>query len=97
MPAIDRAKVLHVARLASLTLREDEVELVTEQLVKILDHIAVLQEVDTTSVEPTAQVGVPRLPLRDDEVREGLPREAVLAEAPETAGFGFVVPAFVGE
>lgn len=96
-PAIDREQVLKVAKLARLTLRDDEVPPVTAQLAKVLEHIAQLREVDTTGVEPTAQVGVDRLPLRPDVPRETLPREVVLGQAPETAGDGFVVPSFVEE
>jgi aspartyl-tRNA(Asn)/glutamyl-tRNA(Gln) amidotransferase subunit C len=94
---IDRESVLHVAKLARLTLHSDEVPALTEQLVKILAHVEQLQEVNTDGVEPTAQVGVDRLPLRDDVVRPGVPRERALAQAPETAGGGFVVPAFIEE
>ena len=94
---IDREQVLHVAKLARLSLREDEIPSVTEQLGKILDHVAQLQEVDTDGIEPTAQVGVDRLPLRPDEPHACLPRERVLEQAPDTAGGGFVVPAFVDE
>lgn len=92
---IDREQVLHVAKLARLTLREQEVPALTEQLIKILGHVAQLDEVNTDGVEPTAQVGVERLPFRPDEPRPCLPRERVLATAPETAGGGFVVPAFI--
>jgi aspartyl-tRNA(Asn)/glutamyl-tRNA(Gln) amidotransferase subunit C len=94
---IDREQVLHVAKLARLTLREEEVPELTEQLVRILGHVAQLGEVNTDGIEPTAQVGVERLPFRPDEVRPTLPRERVLATAPETAGGGFVVPAFIEE
>lgn len=94
---IDREQVLHVAKLARLLLREEEVPELTEQLVKILGHVAQLGEVNTDGVEPTAQVGVERMPFRPDEVRPSLPRERVLATAPETAGGGFVVPAFIEE
>ncbi len=97
MPRIDHAQVLHVAKLARLTLREEEVPVVTAQLEKILGHIAQLGEVDTTGVEPTAQVGVDRAPLRPDEPREGVPHALAIAAAPETAGGGFVVPAFVDD
>jgi aspartyl-tRNA(Asn)/glutamyl-tRNA(Gln) amidotransferase subunit C len=94
---IDREQVLHIAKLARLTLRKQEVPAITEQLVKILAHVAQLDEVNTEGVEPTAQVGVERLPLRPDEQRPSLPRERVLATAPETAGGGFVVPAFIDQ
>lgn len=97
MPLIDRAQVLHVAKLARLTLADDEVPVITAQLERILEHIGQLSEVDTEGVEPTAHVGVDRLPLREDLVAPSLDRAAVLAAAPDTAGHGFVVPAFVEE
>ena len=96
-PLINREQVLHIAKLARLTLSEEEVPAVTEQLIKILDHIAHLSEVDTSHVEPTAQVGVERLPLRADVPHVSLQREVVLASAPANAEGGFVVPAFVNE
>jgi aspartyl-tRNA(Asn)/glutamyl-tRNA(Gln) amidotransferase subunit C len=97
MAAIDRDQVLHVAKLARLTLSEGEVPVITEQLVKILGHVAQLGEVATDGVEPTAQIGVDRMPLRTDAPHDCLPREVVLAEAPEAASGGFVVPAFIEE
>ncbi|MFI5301198.1 MAG: Asp-tRNA(Asn)/Glu-tRNA(Gln) amidotransferase subunit GatC [Polyangiales bacterium] len=96
-PAITPAQVAHIGRLARLTLRDDEVPVIAAQLEKILGHIAELSKVDTTGVPPTSQVGVDRLPLRADEVKPGVSREAALGAAPETAGGGFVVPAFVDE
>jgi aspartyl-tRNA(Asn)/glutamyl-tRNA(Gln) amidotransferase subunit C len=96
-PALDREQVLKVAKLARLTLRDDEVPPVTAQLAKVLEHIAQLREVDTTGIEPTAQVGVDRLPLRPDDPRPVLAHDVVMGEAPETAGDGFVVPSFVEE
>lgn len=95
--SIDRDQVLHIAKLARLTLHAEEVPALTEQLQKILGHVDQLSEVATDGVEPTAQVGVDRLPLREDRVRPSLPREAALEQAPETAGGGFVVPAFIEE
>lgn len=94
---LDRERVLHIAKLARVTLHGAEIPALTEQLGKILGHVAQLQQVDTEGVEPTAQVSVERLPLRDDVARASVPREVALAQAPETAGGGFVVPAFIEE
>ena len=95
MAKIDRREVVHVAKLARLTLSDDELPAMTAQLERILAHLAELSEVDTTGVEPTTQVGVERMPLREDVMAPSLPRDAVLSAAPDTAGHGFVVPAFV--
>lgn len=94
---ISRDQVLHVARLARLELDDAEVERMTQELGAILRYMDVLAEVDTTQVEPTAQVGIPTLRLRADEHEPGLDRDVVLAEGPSTAHEGFAVPAFLDE
>ncbi|MHA4915650.1 Asp-tRNA(Asn)/Glu-tRNA(Gln) amidotransferase subunit GatC, partial [Enterococcus faecium] len=46
------ADVEHVAKLARLSLTEEEKTLYTEQLGKILGYFAELNAIDTTGVEP---------------------------------------------
>lgn len=94
---ITREQVIHVARLARLALSDDEIGRMTSELGDILGYVEQLGELDTTGVEPTAQVGVRGLSLRDDVPHEGLDRAAVLGEAPSADHDGFVVPAFLDE
>lgn len=62
------------------------------ELGKILEHVAELEQLDVTGVEPTSH-GVPLPPrLREDRVEGELPRERALALAPKAAGDGFSVP-----
>ena len=79
---IDRQTVVHVADLARIALTEDEVERFTGQISVVLDAVARLGEVDTSTIAPTASV----LPLqdvyRDDEPRPGLTTDQALANAP---------------
>jgi aspartyl-tRNA(Asn)/glutamyl-tRNA(Gln) amidotransferase subunit C len=89
---IDREQVLHVARLARLRLTEDEIERMTGDLSSILDHIEKIGELDLAGVEPTSHVVELENVLRPDEPTPSLPREAALAEAPDTDGIGFRVP-----
>lgn len=89
---IDREQVLHVARLARLSLSEEEVERMTGELSTILDHIEKISELDLDDVQPTSHVVELENVLRADEPRPSLPREKVLAEAPDTDGVGFRVP-----
>jgi aspartyl-tRNA(Asn)/glutamyl-tRNA(Gln) amidotransferase subunit C len=90
--ALSREEVLHVAELARLSLRPEEVELFTRQLNDILDYVQKLKELDTTAVAPLAHV----IPLfnafREDVVREGLPLEAALKNAPAREEGSFLVP-----
>ncbi len=90
-----------VAELASLELQPDEASRMLKDLNAILSHIAELNEVDTSNVEPMA-AGIPALPedragdsrgaLRSDALRPSLDRAVVMREAPETDGVYFKVP-----
>jgi aspartyl-tRNA(Asn)/glutamyl-tRNA(Gln) amidotransferase subunit C len=89
---IDREQVLHVARLARLELSDEEVTRMTGELSSILDHIEKIGELDLEGVEPTSHVVSVENALRADEPRPSLPRDVVLAAAPEVADDGFSVP-----
>jgi aspartyl-tRNA(Asn)/glutamyl-tRNA(Gln) amidotransferase subunit C len=89
---IDREQVLHVARLARLELSEDEVAKIAGELSHILEHVERIGELDLDGVPPTAHVVDVTNALRPDEPTPCLPREVVLAQAPEVADDGFSVP-----
>lgn len=76
-------EVQKVARLARIRLSPEEQERMRSQLSNILSYIEMLQEVDVIGVAPTAQVTDLTSVLRPDELRPSLPREAVLANAPD--------------
>jgi aspartyl-tRNA(Asn)/glutamyl-tRNA(Gln) amidotransferase subunit C len=89
---IDRDQVLHVARLARLELSDEEVTRMSAELSHVLDHIEKIRELDLAGVRPTSHVVDVASPLRADEPAGSLPREAVLASAPEQVEGGFGVP-----
>ncbi len=88
-------EVSNVAVLARLALCEEEKQRLTGHLNEIIEHFSRLQDLDTADVEPTDRV----LPVvnvyREDGARPGLPREAVLAGAPEASDCAFIVPRVV--
>ncbi|MDX6648978.1 MAG: aspartyl-tRNA(Asn)/glutamyl-tRNA(Gln) amidotransferase subunit [Solirubrobacteraceae bacterium] len=89
---IDRAEVLHVARLARLELSGDEVDRMAGELSAVLDHIEKISELDLEGVEPTSHVVEVADALRPDEPRPSLSQEEALASAPAVADGGFEVP-----
>jgi aspartyl-tRNA(Asn)/glutamyl-tRNA(Gln) amidotransferase subunit C len=97
MAEIDRATVEHVARLARLGLSDDEVDRMQTQLSRILEAIEVLAAVDTSRIDPTAQVIQLENVMRDDVVHPGLTREAALANAPGRADAFLRVPTVLEE
>ena len=84
--------IAHVARLARLSLTDEEQERYAEQLGVILEHAARVQAVETGGVEPTAHpLGLTNR-YRPDEARPSLDRATVLDQAPEARDGYFVVP-----
>ena len=90
--AISDEDVLHVARLARLTLSGDEVARTAEQLSAILGHVDALRELDLTGVPPTAHALQMENVTRPDEPRPSWPRDEVLAGAPAVQDGMFRVP-----
>lgn len=89
---LDRAQVLHVARLARLQLDEDELDRMSDELSKVLEHVERVRELDLDGVAPTSHAVELAGVMRADEPVPCLPREAVLAAAPEPVDGGFGVP-----
>lgn len=77
-------EVREIAHLARLGVTDADVERFTSQLSTILDQFAALAAIDTEDVEPTAHPLPLANVMRDDAVTPSFPREAILANAPET-------------
>ena len=94
MPRVTVETVDHVARLAHLSLTDEERTLFARQLDEILAWAESLQAVDVSAVEPLAPAGAGE--LRADVVRDGVSRERALATAPDAAEGLFRVPRVLG-
>ncbi|MBT8202631.1 MAG: Asp-tRNA(Asn)/Glu-tRNA(Gln) amidotransferase subunit GatC [Acidimicrobiia bacterium] len=91
---IDIAKV---ARLARLSLTDEQLERYRVQCEVVLEHAARVQALPTEGVAPTSHP-LPRTNVfREDEVAECLDREEVLAAAPDRDGDYFLVPRILDE
>ena len=93
--ALDKAAVAHIAALARIRLGEAELEPLAAELSHILTWVEQLAEIDTSDVAPMTSVAAMRLPMRDDAVTEGDSRDAILANAPQSAKGFFAVPKVV--
>jgi aspartyl-tRNA(Asn)/glutamyl-tRNA(Gln) amidotransferase subunit C len=93
---ISREDVVRVAELAYLELSEAELEMYRAQIDEILEYIGKLNELDTTNVEPMAQVlsddQTADATLREDVVVPCTVAEAVLKQAPDPEAPYFRVP-----
>ena len=92
---ISEQEVRYVAGLANLKLPDDEIRRMRAELEEILVYVDKLNELDTSDVQPMAQVlydAGETATLRDDMERPTLGGETAVANAPlATAGY-FKVP-----
>ncbi len=92
MARIDRAEVERVALLARLSLSDEEADRLAREFDSFLGYIETLQEIDTTGIAPTAHpISLPT-PTRLDRPAAAMNAELAVANAPETAASGFLVP-----
>ena len=92
---ITEEEVRYVADLANLKLTEEEVRKFQADLDEILIHVDRLKEIDTSNVEPMAQVlyeAEETATLRPDRERPGLGNNLALANAPLSGSGYFKVP-----
>lgn len=90
--AITREQVLHVAKLARLDLREDELDRLTSELGAILDAVSKVAELDLAGVPPTSHPLDVVNVLADDEPHASLRLDEAFANAPAREGDLFRVP-----
>jgi aspartyl-tRNA(Asn)/glutamyl-tRNA(Gln) amidotransferase subunit C len=92
MSSISREEVERVVSLARLSLSEEELVRIEEELTAILGYVETLERVDTRDVPPTAHVIPLATPLREDVAEPAIDPELALLNAPERSGSAFVVP-----
>jgi len=90
--ALTQSQVEHVAKLARLSLTEQEKGAFTEQLSRILEHVESLNRLDTADVPPTYHAVTLQNVLREDKPHTSLDRGKVLSQAPQAEAGCFKVP-----
>ena len=88
-------QVRHVALLARLRLSPEEESRLVADMSSMLGYVEKLNELNTDDVPPTAQVGEPGTPMRDDIVTNHPAPEEMVANAPARHGNYFKVPKII--
>ena len=95
--ALTREEVLKIAKLSKLSFEEKEIEKFQIELNDILGYIDMLNEVDTSKVEPLVYINDVVNNFRETEEKTSLEITKVLLNAPESAENAIVVPKVIGE
>lgn len=92
---ISLEQVRHVALLARLELSPADEERLQADMSEMLAYVDKLNQLDTTNVDPTTQVGEAGTPMRADEVTNRPAAGEMLANAPARDGHFFKVPKII--
>jgi len=92
-PAIDLTRL---AELSRLSLSAEEQAALRPQLERILAQLAELEQVPLDDTPAMVRAGATSAVLRSDEPQPSLPREALLARAPQADEPFYSVPKTVG-
>jgi len=92
-----KINVGHVAKLANLLLKKEEVEKFGPQLCSVLDYVKKLNEVDTKNIEPTSQITGLENVTREDEAFPSLSQKKVLSNSKSTHNGLFKVKAILDQ
>ncbi|HPG30330.1 MAG TPA: Asp-tRNA(Asn)/Glu-tRNA(Gln) amidotransferase subunit GatC [bacterium] len=95
MSNITLDEVKKVAKLGRLRIRDGEAEKFRTQLNSILEYASKLNEIDTTSVEPTSHSIPMKNVFREDEPVESFERELITSNAPQPERGFYKVPKII--
>ena len=90
--SVDKATVAHIAHLARIGVKDEELEPLAAELSGILQWIEQLNEVDTDDVLPMASVHDQVLRWRGDVINDCGKQDEITANAPDGANGFFAVP-----
>jgi len=92
---LDQKQIKHIASLARLGLSDDDIEMFSTQLSEVLDNFDILKQIDTSNVQPAAQIISIQNVFRDDDVENSTPQNDILDNAPMKEGNCFKVQAIL--
>ena len=92
---LDTNTINKIAKLARIKLSEEEAKDLLKDMNSILDWVDQLNEVNTDSIEPLANISSSILPKRKDESRDVNSSDEILQNSPDKLEGYFAVPKVV--
>lgn len=89
---VSKEEILHIAKLADLNLKEEEVNKYRENLEDILNFAQVVNKAPIKGLQETIGANEAYNAFRKDEIKQGLNREELMQNAPEKQEGMFKIP-----
>jgi len=95
--SLTKQEVLHIASLCRIALSPEEIEQLRNQLSNILEEFHILQQVDTTDMEPLGHSVNLQMVMREDIPESSMDKEQTLANSPDREGDFFKIKVVLEE
>lgn len=89
---ISKEEILHIAKLASLKIKDEEIDEYRKNLQDILNFANTINSIDTNKIEETNGISSNVNVFREDEVKEFEDAKSLMQNAPEKNENMFVIP-----
>ena len=89
---VSKEEILHIAKLAALNIKDEEVEEYRKNLQDILNFAEIVNKVDTEGVSETIGSTDNVNVFREDEIKDFKDKDLLLANAPEKQNNMFNIP-----
>ena len=89
---VSKEEILHIAKLANLNIKDEEIDKYAKNLEDILNFVKVLNNVDTQNIEESIGTTNSFNVFRKDEIKEFGNRDILLQNAPEQEEGMFRIP-----
>lgn len=89
---ISKEEILHIAKLASLKIKDEEIEEYRKNLQDILNFAKTIDKINTDNLEETNGATANVNFLREDEVKEFEDKESLMQNAPDKENNMFKIP-----
>jgi len=90
--AVTKNDVKHIAKLAKLEIKENEINEFTSQLNQVLKYVDKLNELDTDNVKPLSHPVEAKNVFREDILKNSIPTEDALKNSASKTDKYFKVP-----
>jgi aspartyl-tRNA(Asn)/glutamyl-tRNA(Gln) amidotransferase subunit C len=90
--AISKEEIIHIAKLASLNLSDEEIEKYTNDMQEILEFANTVNNVNTDEIKETIGINGAYNVFRKDEVKQTIGKEELLKNAPSQDEGMFRIP-----
>ena len=89
---VEKEEIMHIAKLAALNIKEEEIEEYRKNLQYILNFANIVNNVNTENVSETIGSTSNVNMFREDEIKEFEDKEALMQNAPEKQNNMFSIP-----